>query len=330
MSGICRWMLAGVCAAAMMSRAEAAVLQEDFTNDPVASGWRVFGNTNLFQWNGSQGTLAVTWDSSTSNSYYYHALGTVLAREDDFGLEFDLRLQDIRTGSKSGPFEIAVGFINAAEATRNGFWRGSGVDPVHGARSIVEFDYFPAGYFPDYGPVAASVSPTVVSTNNSFAAQFPLLELTNGALVHVRLEYTGTNGTLRTTLSSDGIPLGPIPDVDLGPDFSDFRVDTVAICSYSDTGDLYDSVLAHGTVDNLTCRTPPPPVAFISCELSNRVWQVDFESRTNWMYTLERTSDFLGWTTVSGSVSGTGGTMFLQDTNSSSPAAFYRVLAVKP
>ena len=193
----------------------------------------------------------MTWDSSRTNSYFYHPLGTTLAKDDDFSLVFDLRLSHIATNTKSGPFEIAVGFLNFAEATNTTFERGSGVNSVHGPRNIIELDYFPAGYYPDFGEVAPSLSPTVVSADNTFASGFDLVELTTNDLFHISLAYSASDQTLRTVITRNGAPFGPIADVTLETNFTYFRVDTVAVSSYSDFGDDYDSVLGHGSIDNL-------------------------------------------------------------------------------
>jgi len=57
---------------------------------------------------------------------------------------------------------------------------------------------------------------------------------------------------------------------------------------------------------------------------------VQFASRNNWFYTLERTADFQSWSPASASTPGNGGTLFLQDTNTPSDNAFYRVRANRP
>jgi hypothetical protein len=308
----------------------AGVLQQDFSADPATAGWKRFGNTNLFVWDPAGQQLRVTWDSSQTNSYFYHSLGTVLARDDNFSLEFDLRLQDIATTTKPGPFEIAVGFINLANATSSNLWRGSGVNATNGARNILEFDYFPAGYYPDFGNVDPSVSPTVVSQDNGFAVGFALLELTNNHLFHVTLNYSSSNATLHTTLTMDGAQFGPVGDVLLDPNFSDFRLDSVAVSSYSDYGDDFDSVLAHGTLDNIVVRTPEPPVQNISGMFSNAVWQVQFANRSNWLYTVETTADFRSWTPVSAPVNGNGTTLTIPEPTPRGPAAFFRVSAQRP
>lgn len=324
------WMLAALCAGTVCERMAAGVLQEDFSTNPAARGWNIYGNTNLFQWNAAQGALSVTWDSSTSNSYFYHSVGPVLDRYDDFSLEFDLRLLDITTTTKPGPMQIAVGFIGFADATRPDYWRGSGVDALHGPRNVAEFEYFPAGYYPGWGPVDPSISPTIISSNNLFALQFGMLELTNGSLFHVLFGYTGSNATVRTTLTCNGAAFGPVPDLVLGTNFTDFRVDTISISSYSDTGDVYDSILAHGIVDNLVVTLPEPPVTQVTGAETNGIWQVQFLSRSNWVYALERTADAKLWTSLPATAPGNGSILVLQDPTPLAGAAWYRVRAQKP
>ena len=71
----------------------AATITENFSANPLQNGWQIFGDTNLFQWDSTNQNLAVTWDSSQTNSYFYHPLGTILTRNDDFSLAFDLAIE---------------------------------------------------------------------------------------------------------------------------------------------------------------------------------------------------------------------------------------------
>ena len=64
--------------------------------------------------------------------------------------------------------------------------------------------------------------------------------------------------------------------------------------------------------------------------LSNGIWQEQFCSQTNWLYVLERTSDFRQWTDVSPLTAGNGTNLFLQDSNPPAANAFYRVSASRP
>lgn len=311
----------------VMSVVHATVITEDFFADPRSNGWQIFGNTNLFQWDSTNHDLAVTWDSSQANSYFYHPLGTVLTRDDDFSITFDLQLNDVAVDGFG--FELAISLLNFADATSTNLQRGVGIDPAFGARSVAEFDYFPDAGF------GATISPTMISSNNQFASAFNFpLELTNGISFHIVMTYTASNQTFSTliTNNSNGQPFGPIDDVLLnsyGTNFSDFRLDTVAISNYSDTNS-YGSIFVHGIVDNFVVTVPPPPIQDLTGAFSNGVWPVQFISRSNWLYTLERTIDFQSWTTVSGPASGNGTNLFLQDAHPPTDKAFYRVSAERP
>ena len=46
------------------ARSGATSISENFSTDPFQNGWRIFGDTNLFQWDSTNQILAVTWDST--------------------------------------------------------------------------------------------------------------------------------------------------------------------------------------------------------------------------------------------------------------------------
>jgi hypothetical protein len=309
------------------SLAGAATFQEDFSQDPAARGWQVFGDADLFQWNATNQNLEVTWDSSQPNSYFVRPLGTILTRSDDFSFEFDITMSDISIGidpEKPDTFELAVSLINLQSATNASLERGTGVNALHGARNVVEFDYFPdSGY-------GATVSPTLLSSNNQFATGFYFpLEVDPGALFHIAMSYTASNLTLATAMTRNGQPFGPIGNVVLRGSFTDFRLDHFGFPSYSDAG-ADGSILAHGVVDNVLLTMPPAPVSNLKAGFSNAVWQVQFASLTNWLYTLQRSDDFLAWTNVAGATSGNGTNLLLADPDAPPGAALYRVRADRP
>ncbi len=305
----------------------AATIEEDFASDPASRGWKVHGETALFEWNPVGENLRMTWDSSKSNSFFYRPLATVLAKTDDFRFAFDLRLSDIAVGVNSNKpftFELAIGFLNVADTSKTNFLRGVGINPATGPRNLVEFDYFPDR---DFG---ATISPTMVSSNNQFATGFNFpLELTRCDLFHVAMTYTASNQTLATVMARQGAPFGPIKDVQLGAGFADFRVDAFAITSYSDAG-ADGSLLAQGVVDNIVVTVPEPPISSLSGPFMNQLWQVEFVGRTGWVYTLERTADFRSWNAVSGVTSMDGGRSLLTDANAIAGEAYYRVRAERP
>jgi hypothetical protein len=197
---------------------------------------------------------------------------------------------------------------------------------------VVEFDYYPAGYYPPpYGPVDPTVASTLISRNAQFAYSFLNIEMTTNDLFHVVMTYTSSNQTVITVMTRNGAPFGPVPDVVLSNfTFSDFRADTVSVSSYSSAGDDFDSVLAHGVVDNIVASVPPPPIQNLTGAFSGSAWLAQFQSRSNWLYALERTTDFQSWTNVTSTISGSATNLFLQDTNPPATKALYRIRANRP
>jgi hypothetical protein len=315
--------LSGLAAASICG---AATFTEDFSANPRQNGWKIFGDTNLFRWDSTNQNLAVTWDSSQTNSYFYRPLGTILARSDDFGISFDLQLADIAIGVnpvKTNTFELAVGFINYISATSTNLQRGTGVS-ASGARNTFEFDYFP-----DSGK-GATISPTIISSNNQFATKFAFpFTLDPGALFHMTMNYTASDKTLRTTMTRNGVAFAPVPNVVLGSTFKDFRLDRIAIINWSDAG-ADGSLLAHGMVDNFVVTVPAPPIQNLTGAFSNHVWQAQFISQSNWLYTLERSADFQSWSNLPTATPGNATNLFLPDTNPPPDKAYYRVRAERP
>jgi hypothetical protein len=328
--------LAGL-SALVVSSSHATTLHEDFSSDPAARGWKTFGNTNLMQWDSTNQNLRVTWDSSQPNSYFYLPLGTVLAREDDFTFAFDLRLSDASTGDTTGPMQVAVGLLNLADATDPSFQRAAGVSP-----NVAEFDYYPLGYFPGFPPSPPTATPGFVdSTSSAFAPEFfnPYydLELPTNVVMHIAMSFTASNQTAVVEVSTNGVMLAQLPSLVLNnstnsmfADTNDYRLTMFAIASYSEAGGYESSILAHGVVDNVVVTVPPPPVQNLSGAFSNNVWQVQFASRTNWLYTLRRATDYQSWTDVSPATPGVNGTLVLSDSNPPAAKAFYRVRANRP
>jgi len=306
----------------VLSAAHATTITENFTNNPSQDGWQIFGDTNLFQWDSTNQNLDVTWDSSQSNSYFYHPLGTILATDDDFSVEFDLQLSD---ANATGSFELAVGLLNLSDATSTNFSR-----PIGSTPNLFEFDYFPDGsYGPSIDDTMADM--TVTTTNeNDFYFAYDNLPLVIGVTYHVILTHVAGEPAISGEVLTNGQIYTSLPNVYAGP-ITDFRLDTVAVISYSVAGDTYgDSILAHGTVDNLVVTLPPPPIQNLTGAFNNGVWQVQFSNQSDWLYILERTTDFQSWTDVSPAIPGNATNLFLQDTNLPTDKAFYRVSASRP
>jgi hypothetical protein len=314
--------LAGVF---VLSIAQATTIATKFSSDPALTGWQIFGDTNLFQWDSTNQNLAVTWDSSQPNSYFFHPLDTIYSKTNDFLIAFDLRLNDITVGTtpdRPFTFEIAVGLLNTANATNAGFIRGFGSAP-----NIVEFTYFPN----DTNDFGATVSTLFISSQTNFSGGgfTAPLEMATNTLFHVVMLYTAANQTLHTTMTADGAHFGPIQDAYLGGWFDDFQVDAVSINSYSDEGQypgFEGSILAHGVVVNFAFASPPP-LGVINAVAAGKI---QFSATTNWLYTLQRTTDLQTWTNVLTTTSGGTTNLVLQDTNAPSDKAFYRVTADLP
>src|SRR5437868_13489889 len=92
----------------------AAVFTEDFSTDPPAREWQVFGDSSLFVYDAAEQNLKVTWDSAKPNSYYWLPLGTIGHRQDDISIALDLTLTDLIAGvnsNKPSTFQLAFGFL---------------------------------------------------------------------------------------------------------------------------------------------------------------------------------------------------------------------------
>jgi len=325
-NGFVNWSAAIVSWSIAVAPCTAATFTENFSTDPLLDGWQIFGDTNLFLWDSANQNLAVTWDSSQTNSYFFHPLGTILAREDSFQLSFDLVLQDAVIGTNLNQpytFEIAIGFLNLDNATRTNFFRGSGINPTYGPDNLVEFDFFPA--FDIFQP---TISQVVVSTNNAWKYSNNLLDLPTGELFHVAMNYDGATRTLTTVTTNSGAQYGPKQTIVVPANF-DFRLTAVAVSSYSDQHSD-GSILAHGTVGNLVVTVASPPVQNLTGTMSQGLWQAQFLGRSNWSYALERTGNFETWTNVTCFNSVSSGTQILQDPNPPPGTAFYRVNAERP
>lgn len=317
-------MLAGL---ALGANAGAVTVTQDFSSDPVAAGWSVVGETNLFFWDSTSQNLRVTWDSSQTNSYFFLPLGTIVTRDDDFQLSFDLTFEDYYSGTTPGKpyaFPAAIGFLNLNQATQTNFSRGVGINATYGAKNLVEFDFFPA--FDIYSPTIAQV---VVSTNNAWLYNhLNLLDMPPGDLFHIAMSYAAATHSLTTATTRNGLPYGQTQTIVVDANH-DFRVNTVSVSSYSDQ-QADSSLLAHGILDNFVVTVPAPPVENCSGNFTNGIWQVQFTSQSNWRYTLERTADFQSWTDVCAATSGDSTNLFLSDTNAVADKGFYRVKAERP
>lgn len=318
----------------------ATTITENFTTNPYQDGWQLFGNTNLFYWDSTNHQLDVTWDSTQTNSYFYYPLNDYLSRSDDFSLEFDLVLNDIASGvetGKTGPLELGFGFLHQSDALSTNFMRGA----YGSAPNVAEFNYYTYGYYNFGGTIYPSpntAAPGFISGTGLDYAPEDLsayeVGLPTNETVHVQFTFTGYNQTAVLVLTTNGVPLAQLPPL-LLPDggfanTDNYQVDMISISSYSSFGDAYDSVLAHGSVAHLAITTQINPVGALSGALTNNAWQVQFFSRTNWTYVLQRSTDLVSWTNLGPATPGNGSLLLLEDSNPPPASACYRVSARQP
>ena len=308
-----------VCAQNPPAASNSAVtFTENFTNDPALNGWQVFGNTNLFQW--TNDVMDVTWDSSQTNSYFYHPLGTTLIQADSFSLSFDIQLNSI---TYSNFPVLAVGLFNYCDATNSNFSRPYATTP-----NIFEFDYYPdsGDQFDDPNVAASMTDDTGGLTNDpDFYFIFDDLPMNTNTTYHVTLTHAAWEQGLTATMSVGGQIYTTMPLAYTQP-MADFRLDTVSINSYQDTN---NPLLAQGTVGNFVV-TMPPPERNLEFAFTSGVAQVRFGTYTNWTYMLERSTNLFTWSEISPCVSGSGQPLTFSDTSAPATQAFYRVKAIQP
>ncbi|HTB82328.1 MAG TPA: hypothetical protein VK742_01625 [Candidatus Sulfotelmatobacter sp.] len=291
------------------------IINEKFSADPLQNGWQIFGDTNLFQWDSTNQLMDVTWDSSQTNSYFYHPLGRTFTPDDGFCVQFDLNLTDT---DATNYFQLAIGLCNYTEATSANFSRANFTSP-----DLFEFDYYPDG--PDsYGP---SIDATLIDANSGLYFAFDNSQpmATNTDYRVVLIHPPGTS-IITCTVYTNGQVFSWLPAID-NYGTAGFNLDTLAIMNYTTLDDFYgDSLLAHGTVSHLSFASPLP----IGAIQTPAAGQVQFGSDTNWLYTLEQSADFQTWSSAAPTVSGNGTNLMLQATNPPADNSFYHVRADLP
>lgn len=316
--------------ALFMTGGTAATFTDDFSQAPTSRGWGSYGDTNLFKWDSTNQNLRVTWNSAQTNSFFHRSLDTVLAADENFSLSFDITLEDFVIGTtpgKPGTFEIAVGLLNLEQATQTNFFRGAGVSANYGPRNLVEFNFFPAWDF-----FLPTIGQVIVSTNNAWLYNDDnLMDLAPNETYHVQMSYLAATRTLTTVVSNNAAQYGDPQTITVPANF-DFRVNTLAVSSYSDAiqPPPPGSILAHGVLDNFRFTVPEPPVQDLVGAFVGANWQLQFISRTNWMYRWERTTNFINWQAAANATPGTGSNLVLVDNAPWPDGAFYRVRANRP
>jgi hypothetical protein len=297
---------------------------EDFSSDP-SSLWITGGNTNLFVWDPVARNLSVTWDSSQPQSFFALPLIRQVSLAGSFSFSFDLRLTDVQGGvtpDRPGAMQIAAGLINLGEMAAKESGRAAGK-----AYDTVEVDWFPAGTIPGYGVVEPTISPIIFNSLTQPAASFayPAPPATN-VTYRFTAAYNAGARTFQTTVTADGNPAWMIPTITLNLFYSDFTVDAFAFIVWNQASSQYDSLLAHGTVDNVLVTVPDPPATkFQLLQTSPPIFQ--FVAAPAYTYRLQASPDLKTWTDVAGPVYATNATLIhFTDTRSGLPSMqFFRI-----
>lgn len=300
-------------AALVAVQLNAATFITKFNTDPLASGWQAYGNTNLFTWDSTNENLHVTWDSSQPNSYFYQPLGATLTRTNGFMLAFDLTINDV---PDTNGFQLALGFLKFSDATSPGFFRGSGFE----SPNIAEFDFFPDSGF------GASLNGTMADASSTFTFAYVNQPMNYGTTYRVILTHAPGAQILNGQVLTNGQLYATFPFSYISTGFNNFELDTVAVCSYSDVNGWGSSILAHGIVDNFIVAAPLP-VGTLNLLAPG---EVSFASDTNWVYTLESSSNLVNWSAAAPTTPGNGTNLVLQATSAPTDNAFYRVRADLP
>jgi hypothetical protein len=320
---ILSFLLAGPCLCG------AAVLRWDFSSEP--SSWIAAGATDLFQWNRVQENIAVTWDSSKPNSFYSIPLPATLDGSQSFSFQFDIALDEIMIGTdpdKPYTFQIAAGFFDSASVGNPEFYRGSGMDSIHGPRNLLEFNYFADSGF------GATVAPAIVSSDNQvfFSDNHPL-EMLSGNVYTIRIAYDGPSRTVQSAILRNGEPDGINGDgklrtITLPSRFSDFRLNRFGILSYSDAGQspaFGGSLLARGTVDNVELVLPEPPRPRLELAKGEGHLVLVFSTAAGYNYQLETSVNLTEWEPAAEPAPGTGGSIEISYQGGAKPAEFFRL-----
>lgn len=307
------------------ARCGANTVIERFSTDPSLVGWQVFGDTNLFQWDSTNQVLNVTWDSTQPNSYFYLPLGKTLTVTNSFCIQFDLQINSA-VADEYGQ-ELAVGLLHWSDATNPDFSRT--IDyPPNISPNLFEFDYYPAFNYGGYSN-PDTVAATIVDSAANYNYSSDVQSLIPGMIYHIVLLHRANSIGISGVIYTNGQIMTTFPDAqNYYPtnDDGSFVLDTISVTSYADDGYDDEDIFAQGTVDNLAVASPLP-VDVVQIPAPG---QVQFASDTNWLYTLEQSSDLENWSAAAPATFGNGTNLILQATNLPPGKIFYRVRADLP
>jgi len=293
------------------------VVNEKFGTDPSLAGWQAFGDTNLFFWDPTNQVLDVTWDSTQPNSYYYCPLGASFTQTDSFCVIFDLTLSNA-VSFNSGS-ELAIGLLNFSEASSPDFSRVYGPSP-----DLLELDYFPSYVYAGTVYPDSEDATLIDSSAENYYFAYDNQTLPAGVTCRVVLIHPAGAETISGEIFTNGQVMSTLP-LTYGSGLGAFQVDTLAVMNYADDG-FGDSIFAQGTIGKIAFASPLP----IGMVQTTAAGQIQFNSDTNWLYTLEQSPDFQTWSPAAAAVFGNSTNLFLQATNLPPGPMFYRVRADLP
>jgi hypothetical protein len=161
---------------------------------------------------------------------------------------------------------------------------------------------------------------------------FGAFGLESNAVYHVRMDYNSATQRMLTTVTTNGMTAGVMSETTLSGGwqaFTDFAVDHLAICSYSDEGQMPEyagSVYAEGFVDNVRVTSAPR----LKGQPNGSAWEVQLTGYSGWTYILERSTNLTTWGEVTRLPGQQGQTLTLTDLAPPPASASYRVIATKP
>lgn len=321
--------IAGIAGSALAQ--SFVTVTEDFNSNP-ASRWKLQGDSSAFNWNAQEGKLQITWDSSKPKSLFYLPLTQTLSRSNSFSFEFDLQLEDIVSGhveGKTGPMQIGVGLLNM-QSTNDAWSRtdwGS-------SSNVFEFNCYPSGSYPGFN-LEPTTSPGIVSSSGVSYAPMdftPYLgQLPLGQVVHISMQFDASRQMLTAAWTTNGVLVGAVHELSLSdPSQSqfgatdDFALNMFSISSYK--GNDWDSVLAHGSVDNVRVTIPSEVLTLAGGSVGN-AWQGQVRALPGWTYRLERSKDLRAWDIVEQKAASSISDLSLTDAAPPADRAYYRVQA---
>lgn len=314
MSKVCLSALAGLFA--FVSTVHATLLREKFATDPAADGWQVYGDTSLFSWDSTNRVLAATWNSDQTNSFFFHPLDRTYSMADGFCLVLNLQLNDVALSGFQT--ELAAGLFRFTDATNADYMRSEGTQP-----NVCEFDYFPPdGYGDEVSESASLAGSTFIGGYATFFFAYDNQPVNTDVNYHVVLVHQPGSATISAEIFTNGQVMTVLPKA-FDDGVVDFQLDTLSVSSYLAYG---SGLLAHGTVSDIAFASPLPVGAIQTAGPG----QVELASDTNWVYTLEQSSDLVNWTSGAVPLPGNGTNLVLQATNVPATAEFYRVRADLP